>query len=123
MAALIILFGALTLLAGVVIVIDPDRLFGLLRKHVDKLELHVLAVVVRLTLGALLIYLADASRYPLVIEIIGWISIAAALFFAVIGRARFRRIMAWALSLARPVARVGGGFAVGFGAFLVYAFI
>lgn len=123
MATLIILFGALTLFVGVVIVIDPDRLFGLFRKHVDTLELHILAVVVRLVLGALLIYLADASRFPLVIEIIGWISIVAALFFAVIGRARFRRIMAWALSLARPVVRVGGVFAVGFGAFLVYAFI
>ena len=123
MTTLIILFGALTLLAGVVIVFDPDRLFGLLNKHVDKFGLHVLAVVVRLVLGALLVYLADASRFPLVIEIIGWLSLTAALFLAVIGRARFRRLMTWALSMVRPVARMGGILAAAFGAFLVYAFI
>ena len=123
MTTLIILFGALVLLAGAVIVYDPDRLFGLLKRHVDKIELHVLAVIVRLVLGALLIYLADVSRFPLVIEIIGWLSVTAALFLAVIGRVRFRRLMTWALSMSRAVARMGGILAAAFGAFLVYAFI
>ena len=65
----------------------------------EKLELHILAVVIRLVLGGLLIYFAGASKYPLIIEIIGWISIVAAVFFAVIGRNNFKRLMSWALSL------------------------
>jgi len=123
MTSLIILFGVLMLLAGMFLIIKPESLIGLLEKHIDKLGLHVLAVVVRLVLGVLLVSMADASKFPLAIEILGWIALAAALFLAVIGRARFRKIMAWALSVARPAARVGGVLAAGFGAFLVYAFI
>ena len=48
MTLLIIIFGALTLLAGIVIVINPELIFGFLRNNLDKLVLHILAVVVRL---------------------------------------------------------------------------
>ncbi len=40
--------------------------------------------------------------------IIGWLSIGAGLFLAVIGRARFIRLMSWALSLPEALTRVGG---------------
>jgi len=123
MTVLIIIFGALTLLAGIIIIINPETIFGLFNKHTEKVELQILAVVVRLILGALFIYQAGASKYPFVIEIIGWLSIVAAIFFAVIGRNNFNRLLSRALSLAKPVGRVGGVLAVCFGAFLIYAFI
>ena len=123
MTALILIFAALTLLAGIVIVVNPEVIFGTLRNHLDKLALHVLAIVVRLVLGVLLIYQSDISRYPLAIEIIGWISIAAAIILAVIGRDNFMRLMSWALSQVKPFGRVGGVAALGFGAFLIYAFV
>ncbi|MBW2252864.1 MAG: hypothetical protein JRF60_20180 [Deltaproteobacteria bacterium] len=37
MTVLIIIFGALTLLAGIVIVINPEVIFGFLRNNLDKL--------------------------------------------------------------------------------------
>jgi hypothetical protein len=123
MTILIIIFGALTLLAGIIIIINPENIFGLFNKHTEKLELQILAIVVRLILGALLIYQSGASKYPLVIEIIGWLSIVAAIFFTVMGRNNFNRLISWALSLAKPVGRVGGVLAVCFGAFLIYAFV
>jgi len=123
MTLLIIIFGALTLLAGIVIVINPEVIFGILRKNLDKLVLHILAVVVRLVLGALLIYQSNISKFPFAIEIIGWLSIVAAIFLAVMGRRNFNRLMSWALSLSKPFGRVGGVFAVAFGAFLIYAFV
>jgi len=123
MTLLIIIFGALTLLAGIVIVINPEVIFGFLRNNLDKLVLHILAVVVRLVLGVLLIYQSNVSEFPLVIEIIGWLSIVAAIFLAVMGRRNFNRLMSWALSLSEPFGRVGGVFAVAFGAFLIYAFV
>jgi hypothetical protein len=123
MTILIIIFGALTLLAGIVIVINPETIFGFLRKNLDKVELHILAVVVRIVLGVLLIYQSRISEFPLVIEIIGWLSIVAAVFLAVMGRRNFKRLMSWALSLAKPIGRVGGVIAMAFGAFLIYAFI
>ena len=123
MALLIIIFGALTLLAGIVIVISPEVIFGFLRNNLDKLVLHILAVVVRLFLGALLIYQSNISEFPFVIEVIGWLSIVAAIFLAVIGRRNFNRLISWALSLSKPFGRVGGVLAVAFGAFLIHAFV
>ena len=102
MTILIIIFGALTLLAGIVIVINPEVIFGFLRDNLDKLELHILAVVVRLVLGILLIYQSDISKFPFVIEVIGWLSIVAAIFLAVMGCGNFKRLMSWALSLVKP---------------------
>ena len=123
MIVLIIIFGALTLLAGIVIVINPEVIFGFLRNNLDKLVLHILAVVIRLVIGALLIYQSNISKFPLVIEVIGWLSIVTAIFLAVMGRRKFNRLMSWALSLSKPFGRVGGALAVAFGAFLIYAFV
>ena len=123
MTLLIIIFGALTLLAGIVIVINPDIIFGFLRNNLDKLELHILAVVVRLVLGALLIDQSNVSRFPFVIEIIGWLSIVAAIFFGAMGRRNFKRLMTWALSFLETFGRVGGILAAAFGSFLIYAFV
>ncbi len=123
MTTLIIIFGVLILLAGVVILVNPEIIFGFLSKHIDKMELQVLAIVVRLAIGVLLIQQSGVSRYPLVIEVIGWLAIAAAVIFTVIGRNNFRRLMSWALSLTKPYGRIGGIVAAGFGAFLIYAFV
>lgn len=123
MTLLIIIFGALTLLAGIVIVISPEIIFGYLRNNLNKFSLQITAVVVRLLIGFLLINQASVSKYPLAIEILGWLSIIAALTFAVIGRHNFNRLMSWALSLSKPFGRVGGIFAMTFGAFLIYAFV
>jgi hypothetical protein len=89
MTVVIITFGALTLLAGMIIVINPKVIFGFLRNNLDNLVLHILAVVVRLVLGVLLIYQSSISKFPFVIEIIGWLSIVAAIFFTVMGRCNF----------------------------------
>jgi len=123
MTVLIIIFGALTLLAGIVIIINPEVIFDFLRNNLDKLVLHFLAVVIRLVIGALLIYQSNISKFPLVIEVIGWLSIVTAIFIAVMGRRKFNRLMSWALSLSKPFGRVGGALAVAFGAFLIYAFV
>lgn len=123
MTALIIIFGTLTLLAGVVIVINPEIIFGYLRSNIDRLAIHVLAVVVRLLIGALLISQSSLSKYPLAIEILGWLSIVAALSLAVMGRHNFHRLMSWAITFLKPFGRVGGVFAAAFGGFLIYAFV
>lgn len=123
MTVLIIIFGVLTLLAGIVIVINPEVIFGFLRKNLDKVELHILAVVVRLVLGALLIFQSSVSKFPFVIEIIGWLSIVAAISLGVMGRRNFKRLMLWALSFVKTFGRVGGALAAAFGSFLIYAFV
>ncbi len=123
MVEAILIFGALTLFAGIVIIINPEVIFGFLRNNLDSLGLHILAVVIRFVLGVLLIYQSGASKFPFAIEIIGWLSIIAAISLAAIGRRYFTRLMSWALSLVKPIGRIGGFFAVAFGAFLIYTFV
>ena len=122
MTTLIIIFGALTLLAGIIIVINPEVILGSLRDNLGKPGVQNLAVVVRLVIGALLISQSSLSKFPLAIEIIGWLSIVAALFLVVIGRHNFNRIISWALSLSKPYWRIGGVIAAILGSFLIYAF-
>ena len=90
---IIILFGIATIVAGIIIVINPETVFGLIRKKSESLGLHILAVVVRIILGAALILCATESKYPTTILIIGWISIVAASVLGIMGRANFMRLM------------------------------
>jgi len=123
MTLIIIIFGILILLAGLVILVNPVKFFGWFDQHVEKPGLHILAVSTRLILGVILILQSGVSRYPHVVEVLGWIAIIAAISLAIIGRDRFKRLMSWALTLAKPVGRVAGVAAACFGAFLIYAFI
>ena len=93
MTELIILFGTLILLVGIIIAIQPKVIIGFLRKRLGNLKLHIFAVVIRLILGFMLIAQSDESKYPLIIEIIGWLSLIAAFTLAAIGRRSFHRLM------------------------------
>ncbi|MES9971831.1 MAG: hypothetical protein ABW092_17485 [Candidatus Thiodiazotropha sp.] len=123
MTYIIIVFGLLTLLAGVVILINPETILVPIRDNSHKLSVHLAAVVVRLILGILLISESELSRFPIIIEILGWLSIIAAVVLALIGRTNFKRLMTWAFSLMESYGRIGGVLASAFGAFIVYAFI
>ena len=108
MIYIIIVFGIATLVAGIVIVINPELVFGPIRRNTKALSLHILAVVVRMILGALLIIYASDSKYPMVIQILGWLSVVAAVTLGLIGRRKFINLMSWALNLTNTFGRVSG---------------
>ncbi len=60
---IVMLFGAATIIAGIIIVINPESVFGLMRRKLESLGLHILAVVVRIILGVALILYAAESKY------------------------------------------------------------
>ncbi len=120
---IIILFGIATIVAGIIIVVNPATIFGLLRRKLESLGLHILAVVVRILLGVALIICAAESKYPTAILILGWISIAAAAVLGIMGHTNFKRLMSWALSVAPSFGRLGGLLAILFGGFLIHAVI
>jgi hypothetical protein len=123
MTLVIILFGAFILLAGLVILISPETIFIYLRQNYQKIEIYALAIVVRLILGALLVYQASVSKFPLVIGLLGWLSLIAAIIFAVMGHNRFSQLMSWALNSLSRFPRIAGVFACALGLFLVYAIV
>lgn len=123
MTIFIIALGALIFFCGLLIIISPEIIFGLLRRNIDKLGIHILAVAVRLGFGVLLIFQSNESSFPLAIEVIGWLAVAAALSFVLMGRQNFLSLMRWALSQLKPYGRIGGVIAAAFGGFIIYAFI
>lgn len=123
MTGLLVGFGLLIMLAGCVLLAKPESIIAPLRDNVQAPELQIAAVLVRLMLGYLLISQAAMSKFPLVIEVLGWLSVAAAIVLAAIGRDNFTRLMSWAVSLAKTFGRASGFVAIVFGVFLVYAFV
>lgn len=122
MILIILLVSGLLLILGLILLLDPRTFFKPLEKVADKPWLRAFAIAVRLVLGALLITNADASRFPAVIQVIGWISLIAAFALIAIGRDRFNQLMAWALTLVKSFGRAAGVLTVLFSCFLIYAF-
>ena len=123
MTIIIYLFGAFLILAGISLVAKPALIFNLLIKHADKLWLYLTAIIIRLVLGLILINMAELSRFPLTMLIIGLIAIVAAVFLTLIGWNNFKRLMAWLDTTTKPFARVAGLVSLCFGVFLIYAII
>lgn len=120
---IILLFGLLIVLLGGLLLIQPKLILDPLRSNADTLLLHIVAVAVRLLLGSALVLYSGSSRFPVVLEILGWLTITAALVLWAMGRANFQAMMAWALNFTSTYSRIGGGLTMCFGAFLVYAVI
>ena len=123
MSYVILLFGVLILLLGAVILAKPDSIFYLFRINSESLSLHVLAIVVRLVLGIALITYAAESKYPVALQVIGWLSVTAAIIFGLMGRSRFMGLITWGLSFASSFGRFAGVLAILLGGFLIYAVV
>ena len=123
MTIIIIIFDSLILLAGVLLLINPEIIFGFLGRNIENPAIQMIAVLVRLIIGALLVTQSSQSRFPLAIEVLGWILILAGISLAVIGQAKFRKLMSWVLTKFKAVGRIAGVVAIAFGGFLIYAFI
>jgi hypothetical protein len=120
---IVIIFGVFITLAGLYMTVRPSQFIGRIESLADRVWVYAAAIGVRAVLGLVLIQQAMNSKFPLVIEILGWISLAAAVILAALGHRRFTRFMLWIIEKARPIAPVGGALAALFGAFLVYAFV
>ena len=122
MLFLIYLFSIFLLLAGFWLLVKPAHLLNWMVRYAEHTGLYAAAILVRLGLGALLIYLSSLSRFPLTILIIGWIAIAAAVVFLFMGKTRFSRMLKAIMSKVKPWGRAGGAAAILFGGFLLYSF-
>ena len=123
MIAIPIAFGILSILAGLLMLARPSVLTRFLVANNDRLFVHVSAVLSRLVLGAALVITATVSQFPVILFWLGWLTIVAAVVLAFVGRARFGRLISWAEKIGLRFGRVGGGLAVLFGLFLIYAYL
>jgi hypothetical protein len=115
------LFGALLIVGGLILLIKPAYLVGLLQPYTEELALYVLAISVRLVFGAALVLVAEFSKFPVMLSALGYITLLAVVVLVAMGHARFKRLMAWALNHAMKYAWASGLFVLLLGIFIIYA--
>ena len=116
---LVVFAGAIGLLC-VVGVGSPAALIGLVKRAWNRRSGFYGAVVGRLVLGALLIFLAPSSRFPDAFGVLGGISVVAAVVIALMGRSRVDVMIERFASFSPMVLRVWLLFGVAFAGFLIY---
>ena len=119
MTLVVAAFGALFVVIGLVGLVQPDR-FRSLFAGMDSQLRFILAIAIRVVMGALLWWLADDLRHPQVMRIIAAIAIFAAVGILIMGRGRLDKLVEWWLSLSDGLLRLSALFAGAFGAYLVY---
>ena len=123
MTIIILLFGTLIILGSAVLLVRPSYIFNLITKYRESLSLHFFAVIIRIIPGAALVIGASESKYPIVLQIFGWLLISAAIALSVMGRKRFKNLITWSVNLAPLFNNLAGVFAIIFGGFLIYAVV
>ena len=121
MTYLVLLFGLVISLGSVVMVFRPDLVIGFITKHSDTLGLHLFAVLIRVIFGVALVMGAAESKYPTVLLVFGWLLLLIAVILSLIGRARFKNLATWAVTLSPILQRFAAVFGFLLGCFLIYA--
>ena len=119
MKLFIVLIGALICLAGLVILIAPEKFKSVMNNWTGQPR-FLFAVIVRIVFGAILLAEAANLKYPLAMQIIGAISLVAAIAILLIGQDRLDRFIAYWMRLSDKLLRFWSLFALAFGAFLIY---
>lgn len=122
MKLIIKLLGILILLIGVSLLIKPEIIFGWIEANLENRSLYIFAIVFRLAFGILLIIAAKKSNYPVVIKVIGFIAVIAAIVLIAIGQKSFQEFATSVIPDIRPYTAVVGLAAMVIGGFIVYAF-
>lgn len=117
---LIVLFGVLICLAGLTILILPEKFKNFMNRWTGQPR-FLFAVIIRVVLGAILLSEAANLKFPLAMKIIGAISILAAVVLLLIGQERMDRFIDWWMRMTDNVLRVWSVLAIAFGAFFIYA--
>jgi hypothetical protein len=112
--------GAIISLVCMTGVMLPVQLLHAIRAAWQYPAAMYVAVMVRLTIGVLLVLAAPLCRFPLTFEILGWLAIVAALLVPVIGRIRIGLMLDWWSRRSHLGIRLWSLSGLAFGCFLVY---
>lgn len=119
MTLLVAAFGVPIFLLGIVGLVRPDRFRSFLG-GMDSQPRFVLAIAIRVFMGALLWWLAEDLRHTPVMRVLAAIAFFAAVGILIMGRGRLDRLVDWWLALSDGLLRLSALFAAVFGAYLVY---
>jgi hypothetical protein len=118
---LIIAFSLFIFVMAGMLALRPGLVTEFLLRHAAKTWMHVMAAAIRVIMGVALILYAPQSRFPLTLQVIGWIAVAAGVILALIPPAKFQQLINWAVDRFGRYTRMAGLAAVIFAMFLIYA--
>jgi hypothetical protein len=113
-------FGIFVIAVGAWTVVQPSGLQRFGEQFLTEGGFWV-AVVLRLTVGALLWITASASRTPGVLKFLGALFFLSGIGIAIVGLERMQPIVEWGAGLEPAVLRTVGLVAAGLGAFIVWS--
>ncbi len=120
MKIIIALVGGLISLAGLLILISPAKFRDLFNNFTGQPR-YLFAIIFRVLFGAVLLWDAANLKFSFAMQIIGGISILAAIVLLLMGQDRVDRMIDWFMSkFTDELMRVWSVFALAFGAFLIY---
>ena len=118
----VIVLSAFIVLAGILILIDPNIVYGLIENELHSTELYITAIVFRFLFGLLLFRSASISRNSIFMKILGLIMILAAFIFLMIGPKSFQEFISSALQNLEDYERIGGILGIIIGFYIIYTY-
>ena len=123
MSTIVAIVGLLIGALGIVGLVRPRDLVTLVQRVTDDRAGLRGAIAFRVVFGLVLLSVAEASRAPLVLWVIGLVSIASAAIGVAMGEVRLRAFVRWWTGLPLSVVRAWGVIALGFGVLFVWAVV
>ena len=118
---IVLLFGVFILLGSVTLIVNPKYILGIFANYGDTPGLHIFAIIVRIILGIALVIAAADSKYPIALQILGWLTLIIVFVLSAMGRKRFKSLIKWSLGINPSIQRVMGFFGILFGSLLFHA--
>ena len=118
---IVLLFGVLILLGSVTLIVNPKYILGIFANYGDTPGLHIFAIIVRIILGIALVIAAADSKYPITLQILGWLTLIVVFVLSAMGRERFKSLIKWSLGINPSIQRMMGFFGILFGSLLFHA--
>ena len=120
MRLLAVILGFMVATIGAVGVVTPSVLLDLGDSLINPTFLYI-AAGVRVVFGAVLLWVAPASRTPKTLRVIGVLLVLAGVLTPFFGIEHSRDMLDWVLTQGLTFTRAWAGVAVGLGLFIVYA--
>lgn len=120
MAIVVPVLGVVIALIGLMGLANPRSLIALVQRWRSPGRFWF-AAVIRVVLGVVFLVVAPDCRAPLVVRLVGLVSIVAAVAILISGRVRLDAFLEWWLRRPPKLLRLWAAAAIAFGALLIYA--
>ncbi len=114
------LFAAFLAISCVYGLIFPKRMVSWVDRIWNKQFTLYLAVLVRVLLGLLFIFVAPETKFPTTFLVLGYFMLAAAVIIGILGRQKIGLLLAWFKALPERCIRLWLFAGLLFGGFLLY---